>query len=142
VGNVNIGRGIIGGVVAAIILFVVDFVVNGVILMEQWTAAMAALQRPAMGGTVGEIVLFVVLDLIIGLTAVWIYVGIRPRFGPGVKTAIYAGIATWLLACLVPNGFSAATGLFPASLLWTTIIVALIQIPVATVAGAWLYQEE
>jgi hypothetical protein len=141
-GNINIGRWIIGGVVCAIILFIVDFIVNGVILMEQWTAAMAALQQPAMGESVGEIVFFAILNLIVGLTAVWIYVGIRPRFGPGAKTAIYAGLATWLIGYLVPNAFFLATGLFPAFLLWTLIIIAVIQVPVATVAGAWLYQEE
>jgi hypothetical protein len=141
-GNINIGRWIIGGVVCAIILFIVDFIVNGVILMEQWTAAMAALQQPAMGETVGEIVFFAILNLIVGLTAVWIYAGIRPRFGPGAKTAVYAGLATWLIGYLVPNAFFLATGLFPAHLLWTLIIIALIQVPVATVAGAWLYQEE
>ncbi len=141
-GSINVSRWIIGGVVAAIILFVVDFIVNGIILMEQWTAAMAALQRPAMGGTVGEIVVFAILNLVIGLTAVWIYIGIRPRFGAGPKTALCAGIATWLLGYLVPNAFLLATGLFPVHLLWTIIIIALIQVPVATVIGAWLYQEE
>jgi len=140
-GNINIGRWIIGGVVTAVILFFVDFIVNGIILMEQWTAAMAALQQPAMGGSVGEIVIFAVLNLIVGLTAVWIYAGIRPRFGPGVKTAVYAGLATWLVGYLVPNAFYLATGLFPAHLLWTLIIIALIQVPVATVIGAWLYRE-
>jgi hypothetical protein len=141
-GNINIGRWIIGGVVCAIILFIVDFIVNGVILMQQWAAAMAALQQPPMGESVGEIVIFAILNLIVGLTAVWIYIGIRPRFGPGAKTAVYAGLATWLIGYLVPNAFFLATGLFPAHLLWTLIIIALIQVPVATVAGAWLYQEE
>jgi hypothetical protein len=57
-------------------------------------------------------------------------------------TAIWAGIATWLLACLVPNAFFVMSGLFPAQLLWTVIIVGLVQMPVATVVGAWLYREE
>jgi hypothetical protein len=140
-GNINISRWILGGVVCAVILFIVDFVLNGVVLMQQWTDAMAALQQPPMGESVGQIVFFAILNLIVGLTAVWIYVGIRPRFGPGMQTAIYAGLATWLIGYLVPNAFFAATGLFPAYLLWTAIIVGVIQVPLATVAGAWLYQE-
>jgi hypothetical protein len=140
-GNINISRWILGGVVCAVILFIVDFVLNGVVLMQQWTDAMAALQQPPMGESVGQIVFFAILNLIVGLTAVWIYVGIRPRFGPGMQTAIYAGLATWLIGYLVPNAFFAATGLFPAYLLWTAIIVGVIQVPDATVAGAWLYQE-
>jgi hypothetical protein len=140
-GNINISRWILGGVVCAVILFIVDFVLNGVVLMQQWTDAMAALQQPPMGESVGQIVFFAILNLIVGLTAVWIYVGIRPRFGPGMQTAIYAGLATWLIGYLVPNAFFAATGLFPAYLLWTAIIVGVIQVPLATAAGAWLYQE-
>ena len=141
-GNIDIGRWILGGVVAAIVLFVVDFVVNGLILMQQWTDAMAALQQPPVGESVGEIVFFAILNLLIGLTAIWIYAGIRPRFGPGVTTAVYAGVATWILAYLVPNAFFLSTSLFPAVLLWTGIIIGIFQVVVATVAGAWLYQEE
>lgn len=141
-GNINTGRWILGGAVCAVILFIVDFVLNGVIFMQQWTEAMAALQQPPMGESVGQIVFFAVLNLLVGLTAVWIYVSIRPRFGPGLTTAIYAGLATWILAYLVPNAFFVATGLFPAYLLWTATIVGVIQVPLATVAGAWLYQEE
>jgi len=141
-GNINVGRWIIGGVVAAIVLFIVDFVLNGLILGQQWRDAMAALQRPPMGESVGQIVIFAVFSLVTGLTALWIYVGIRPRFGAGVTTAVYAGLATWVLGNLVPNAFALTSGLYPASLLWTIIIVGVIQVPVATVAGAYLYQEE
>jgi hypothetical protein len=102
---------------------------------------MAALQKPAMTESAGTIILFAILNLIVGLTAVWIYVGIRPRFGPGVTTAIYAGLATWLLAYVVPNLGLLVIGLLPAGLLWTGIIVGIIQVPVATVAGAYLYKE-
>jgi hypothetical protein len=141
-GNINVGRWILGGVVAAVVLFIVDFVLHGMVLMQQWADAMAALQMPPMGESAGEIVSFAIFNLIIGLTAVWIYVGIRPRFGPGVQTAIYAGLATWILGYFMPNAFLLVSGMFPASLLWTTIIVALIQVPLATVAGAYLYKEE
>jgi hypothetical protein len=140
-GKIDTGRWILGGVVAAIILFIVDFVLNGMILAQQWNDAMAALQKPAMTESAGNIILFAVLNLIIGLTAVWIYVGIRPRFGPGVTTAIYAGLATWLLAIVCPNLGLLVIGLLPAGLLWTGIIVGIIQVPVATIAGAYLYKE-
>jgi len=141
-GNINVGRWIVGGVVAAIILFIVDFVLNGMILMQQWTDSMALLQLPPMGEDAGQLFFFAFLNLLVGLTAVWIYAGIRPRFGPGVKTAIYAGLATWVVGYFVPNAFLLASGVFPPNLLWIGIIVGLIEVPVATVAGAYLYQEE
>jgi hypothetical protein len=140
-GKINVSRWILGGVVAAVILFVIDFILNGMILAQQWNDAMAALQKPAMTPTAGAIIMFAVLNLIVGLTAIWIYVGIRPRFGPGVTTAIYAGLATWLLAYAVPNVGLLVFDLLPAGLVWAAVIVGVIQVPVATVAGAYLYKE-
>ncbi|MEX0852157.1 MAG: hypothetical protein WD036_02585 [Bauldia sp.] len=140
-GNINVGRWIVGGVVAAIVLFVVDFVVNGMILEGQWTAAMTALNKPAMAPSTGQLIMIAVLNLLVGLTALWIYVGIRPRFGAGATTAVYAGLATWVVGYLVPNAFMIAFGLLPAGLMVTLIVVGVIQVPVATVAGAYFYQE-
>ncbi len=140
-GNINMGRWIIGGIVAAIVLFIVDYVLNGLVLAQQWTDAMAALGKPPMGQSISDILLFALLNLIVGLTAIWIYAGIRPRFGPGAATAIYAGLATWFIGYLAPDVFLMTTGLFPSGLLWTVIVVAVVQVPVATVVGAYLYKE-
>jgi hypothetical protein len=140
-GNINWGRMVLGGVVAAVILFIVDYVVNGVILMQQWADAMAALGRPEVGPSATLFIMVAIVNLLIGLAALWIYTGIRPRYGAGVTTAIYAGLATWVLAYVVGNLALAIAGLIPASILWTTTIVGLIAVPVATVVGAYLYQE-
>jgi hypothetical protein len=141
-GNINWGRMVLGGVVAAVILFIVDYIVNGVILVQQWADAMAALGRPEMTPSAGLFILVAIVNLLIGLTALWIYTGIRPRYGASVQTAIYAGLATWVLVYAVGNLALAIAGLIPAGILWTTAIVGLIAVPVATVAGAYLYKEE
>jgi hypothetical protein len=140
-GNINWGRMVLGGVVAAVILFIVDYIVNGVILVQQWADAMAALGRPEMTPSAGLFILVAIVNLLIGLTALWIYTGIRPRYGASVQTAIYAGLATWVLVYAVGNLALAIAGLIPAGILWTTAIVGLIAVPVATVAGAYLYKE-
>jgi hypothetical protein len=140
-GKINVGRWILSGVIAGVIIAIVDWVLDGMILMDQWTAAMAALGKPAVGQSTTEIIGFVVFDLVVGLIALWIYVGIRPRFGAGAMTAVYAGLAVWLLLSLselVMQGI----GLFPASLVWTMIVVGLFQVVIATVIGAYFYQEE
>ncbi|HSE60477.1 MAG TPA: hypothetical protein VLA99_17380 [Nitrospiraceae bacterium] len=31
------------------------------------------------------------------LSALWLYAAIRPRFGAGPKTALYAGLGVWVL---------------------------------------------
>lgn len=140
-GNINWGRMVLGGIVAAVILFIVDWIVNGYILASQWSAAMTALGRPEMTPSATLFILVVIVNLLIGLTALWIYTGIRPRYGASVQTAIYAGLATWVLAYVVSNLALGISGLIPASILWTSTIVGVIAVPVATVAGAYLYKE-
>jgi len=44
--------------------------------------------------------------------------------------------------CLSAEFFRSLLGLFPARLLVIATLVALIEIPVATLAGAWLYKEK
>ena len=58
-------------------------------------AGMAALGKGAF--TPGQMVWFDVLGIVTGVVAVRIYAAIRPRYGAGVKTAIYAGIAVWIV---------------------------------------------
>jgi len=138
-GKINMGKVLIGGLVAGVVLNIFDFILHGVILMEDWTAAMTALNKPALGGSATAV--FVGLDFLGGILLVWIYAAIRPRFGPGVNTAIIAGLAGWALAGLLPTLFQVPMGLFPMKLLWLPLAVSLVFVPLATVAGAWAYKE-
>ncbi len=141
-GDMNYGRWIVGGVIAAIVLFVVDVVVNGLFLAGQWDAAMTAFGLPTMMDQGPRtMAVFALCNLIVGLGAVWIYVGIRTRVGAGATAAIYAGIVAWAIGYLAPMLSLMAVGVLPATLGWTGIVVGVIQVPVATVAGAYFYKE-
>jgi hypothetical protein len=91
-GKINLGRVVLGGIVAAIVIGAFEFVLNGVMLADQWPALMKSINRPELGGS--EIVCFNILALIQGLAAVWTYAAIRPRFGEGPVTAIRAALLT------------------------------------------------
>jgi hypothetical protein len=139
-GKINLGRVVMGGLLAGVLLNVVDFLVHGMWLMDDYTAAMEALgQEPMPTSMMGW---FVILDFIYGIFLVWLYAAIRPRFGAGPQTAVYAGLAGWFVAALMHTLFEAPMGLYPMSLWVIGTVVALIQMPAATVLGAWLYQEE
>jgi hypothetical protein len=85
---------------------------------------------------------FNVLGLISGIVSIWIYAGIRPRFGAGPMTAIYAGLAVWVLGALVPNlSFMVIGGLFSKHLALYTTLGGIVEIVVGTVAGAAVYKE-
>ena len=79
---------------------------------------------------------------LLGIGAVWIYAAIRPRYGAGPSTAVRAGLTAWALAVFLANLSYYPLGVFPERLLVITTIVALFEIVIGTVAGAWLYTEE
>jgi F0F1-type ATP synthase assembly protein I len=86
--------------------------------------------------------LFNVIGLLTGLVAVWVYVAIRPRFGAGIKTAIYAGLAVWLLTTLFPNvAFMHVAHLFSDHLTLYTTLGGLVEVVFGTLAGASVYRE-
>ena len=90
----------------------------------------------------GAIVIFNVGGFLLGIAAVWLYAAIRPRYGSGPNTAIRAGLVAWAIAVFLPNLGNYPLGLFPTRLLLISTVVALVEIVVATLVGAWLYKEE
>jgi hypothetical protein len=133
------GRVVIGGLLAGLIVNISEFILNGVVFAEEMNAAMASLNRPPIAQSM--IIWFVVFGFGLGIVLVWLYAAIRPRYGPGVRTALCAGLAIWGLAYLYPTLFFLAMKLFPTRLTVISTIWGLGEVLVAAVAGAWLYKE-
>jgi len=87
-GKINIGRVLLGGVVAGIVGNILGYLVDGLMLAPQWTAAMKALGKPEF--SVNQIVAFNIIGLVYGILVVLLYAIIRPSYGAGPKTAVYA----------------------------------------------------
>ena len=139
-GKINTARWILCGVIAGIVGDLVEILINGILLGPNWERALRMLNRPPFNGT--QMIDFNVLGLVIGLTAVWIYAGSRPRFGPGPKTAIYAGLATWILASVLPNTFfMVIPHLFSRHLALFATIGDFFACILGTLVGAALYKE-
>ena len=139
--HTNRGRVILGGLLAGLVINIVEFITNGVVLREAWGQAMQALGKAAQL-SVGGIVIFNIWGFLLGIAAIWLYAAIRPRYGAGPTTAIRAGLFTWAVAVFLANLGNYPLGLFPTRLLVITSVVALVEIVVATLVGAWLYKEE
>jgi hypothetical protein len=139
--HTNRGRVILGGLLAGLIINIVEFVTNGVVLKDTWAQIMQGLgksgQLPA-----SSIVLFNVGGFLAGIAAVWLYAAIRTRYGAGPGTAIRAGCAAWALTSFLPTLGNYAAGILPTRVLLITAVVSLADIVVGTLAGAWLYKEE
>jgi hypothetical protein len=88
-----------------------------------------------------SMVYFAIFELGRGFIAIFLYVLMRPRFGPGVKTAILAGVVMWIaysltgLAQFIPLGFF-------SNVLWVKLGFAqLVTSIIAAIAGAAVYKE-
>jgi hypothetical protein len=138
-GTINAGRVLLGGFVAGIIVNVFEFVLNGVLLADQWPHVMASINRPPIG--MNDVIAFNIIGFVYGIVAVWTYAAIRPRFGAGVKTAIYAGALTWVTAYVIATTTPVIMGVFSLRMACVLVAVGLIEIVVATIVGAWLYKE-
>ena len=139
-GKINVGRLIMGGIVAGIAIDLLDYLVDGIWLAPRWADGMALLGRPGFSPV--QIILFNVIGFLTGLVAIWVYVAIRPRFGAGIKTAIYAGLAVWILTVLFPNlTFMHVAHLFSQHLTLYTTLGGLVEAVFGTVAGASVYRE-
>ncbi len=138
--RINMGRVVLGGLVAGVVINVGEFILNMPVLGSQWTDALKALNRPSMDSQPPTF--FVILSFILGILTVWLYAAVRPRFGKGPKTAISAGLMMWLLAVLYPMAGMLPMNLFPKSLLITAAAWDFFELPIAALVGAWLYKEE
>jgi len=141
VAHTNRVRVVLGGLLAGVVINIVEFVTNGVVLKADWGQVMQALGKPAVPSG-GAIAIYNVWGFLVGIAAVWIYAAIRPRYGAGAGTAVRAGLVTWGLAVFLANLANYPAGVYPTRLLVITSVVALFEIVIATVAGAWLYKEE
>ena|SRR5260370_23338823 len=139
--KINWTRVILAGLLAGLIVNISEFLVNGLLLSDEWANAMKALNKSFEMG-IGPTVAFWLWGFLIGLYALWLYAIIRPQFGPGPKTAAIAGIAVWVPGSLLAMIAPAALHLFRYRLIAIGVALGLVEIVVGTVVGAWLYKEE
>lgn len=137
--RINLGRVIAGGIVAGIIIDIVEYVLNAIVLADRWTAIMAAHNLPQF--TTSAIITFNIIGLVTGVAAVWTYAAIRPRFGEGPGTAFIAALLIWVVAYLLSDAGNALVGLYPMSVTLVLVSVGLVEIVIATIAGAFIYRE-
>lgn len=117
-------------------------VLAGAVIVIGETVRQAILTpAPLASGASMPVGVFILRGVSLGIFCVLLYAAVRPRLGPGVKTALTAGVLVFLVGTLFPPLGLTMQAFAPARLLLETIIWNAIQLPMATVAGAWLYRE-
>ncbi len=94
-GGINIAGVMKGGLAAALIMNISEFILNVPVPVRRWRGA--GRSQPAAGRAAADRV-FMALTRCSASLPSWLYAAIRPRFGPGPKTAICAGLTVWALS--------------------------------------------
>ncbi len=139
--KINMNRVVLGGIAAGIVLFLLDGVINGVLLADQWQQAMAAMGKTAATGA-SQLAGFGLVDVGLGIAMVWLYAAMRPRFGAGPRTALRAGAAVWVVGYLFANVAFIIGDVLPASLLGVVTVAGAVQVAATALAGGALYKED
>lgn len=143
--NVNRTKLLLGGFVAGIILNIIDFLANGVILTTRMRADANAF-KPGLGDQMsamdpGQIAGYVFFDFIVGFLLVWTYAAIRPRFGPGPRTAMYVALLFFVFGMILTYGYR-NMGIMSAGLWYAYSGIWLVNLLLASIVGAWIYSEK
>jgi hypothetical protein len=140
-GKMNFRRWLLAGLVAGVIMDILGFFIDGIWLKPAWQSGMQSLGMTGFAPNTWA--WFNVLGIVNGCMALWIYCGIRPRFGAGLNTAFKAAIVVWVVGSLIPNlAFMVFGGLFSHQLAAYTTLGSFIEIIVGVIAGAAIYKEE
>lgn len=120
-GGINIVGVLKGGLAAALIMNISQY------LLRMMIEAGAATSTAAV----------VIRTTALGVATVWLYAAIRPRFGPGPKTAICAGLVVWALSYVF-------TAIFGGQSIGTVVVIIAwtgIEMLFASSVGGYLYHE-
>jgi hypothetical protein len=138
-GGINARRWVGGGLVAGILMWVIEGIAS-MFYMEDMQRALTDMGL-SMEMTAGTWVLTVLMSLLTGLVLVFLYAAARPRLGPGPKTAIIVAVALYLGGMLLSLLGYGMIGMYPSRLLVTWGLVGLVEMILVSLAGAWVYRE-
>jgi hypothetical protein len=139
---INAKRVVAGGLLAGVVANAVDFVTNNYVLAADWQAWAAQHNIDQAALTSGSVIAtWTAVDFVIGILAVWTYAAMRPRFGPGVQTAFFAGLVVYLVPTAVTFGFT-QMGMLTMAMFVKGSLGSIVSVFGATIAGAAVYKED
>lgn len=137
--KINLGRVLLGGLVAGVILNIGEFLLNGVVLAKQMEEDFRRMNL-TMPGT-SFFVIAVVMCFVLGIFIVLLYALIRPRCGAGPKAAIVAALIAWFCIYLYVGIFNMQLMAIPLNTMLIAFAWGLVEFVLAALVGAALYKE-
>jgi len=139
--SINTGRVVAGGALAGVVANVCDITWNMTVMQADMADISTRLGGSADAMTAMAAVPWILVDFVLGLVVVWTYAAMRPRFGPGPKTALLAALVSFVSSTAVVSGFTSMGLMTQAAFLRGSLFSAA-SIGLAGLAGCWLYKED
>ena len=136
--KIRLGRVMLGGLVAGLVIIVGEYVLNGIILAEHW-----ARMRLGFGiGTAGaaQFVIGGLITLSYGIVLIWMYAAMRPRFSSDLKAGFVAAYTFWFIAYGLFLSSVWTNGFVTAEIALVSIAWGLGEAPLAAFAGITVYR--
>ena len=133
----NRARVVIAGLAAGLVANILDFVVNGFLLAEEMAANS---QRLGLADGPETMYVWIAVDFVYGLLIAFTYAAIRPRFGPGPKTAVIAGTVLFAAVTAVLAGFM-SMGMFMQHVFIKSAALSYVTTIAASLTAGALYRE-
>lgn len=138
-GGINVGRLILGSLLAGVVIFVIEGAMAATYTAEMLRVLQEhnlAMPMGASGMVVGALI-----SLLVGFGLIFFYVAARPRFGAGVRTAVIIAVVMFFTGYFVGLISYNSIGLYPPKMLAQWGAIGLFEMIIACIAGAWLYRE-
>ncbi len=137
--NISLGRVLVGGLVAGVVVTIGEYLLSEKVLSTQMKEFFTSHGFKKPGAYF--IPIAVALNFALGIVMLLLYALIRPRLGPGPKTAVVAALIAWFaiyVYTLIINGMALA---IPPNLVLVGIAWGLVEYVLAAIVGAWLYKD-
>ena len=87
-----------------------------------------------------SVITWTIVDFVYGLLLVFTYAAMRPRFGPGPRTATIAALSLWLGFTAIFAGLM-SMGVYTEQAFIKNAALSVVSSVVPALVGAWLYKE-
>jgi len=124
--------------VAGLVMNALDFITNVPLFGAGWARAYQVIGLKPNDGAVATF--WTSFDFAAGVLIAFLYAAMRPRFGPGPKTALAAAFVEWLLVHMTLASH-AVDGVFPMGQLVGTGACELVSAGIAGLIAGRLYAE-
>jgi hypothetical protein len=132
---------LVGGLVAAIILFMTDGILHERVVGADWKLIFDSLGSSPPQHNPINLVYFALFDLGRGLLSIYLYALMRSYSGAGPKTAALAGVVAWIAFSVTGPAQFIPLGFYSHSLWIKVGAFQLATSIAAALAGAFLYKD-